>query len=384
MTGKRGDGEGTIRQRKDGLWEAAYSYRDALGNLKRRSLYAKTQREVAEKLRTALRAVDQGGAVNTDRQTVAQFLDRWLEDVVKPSVRAKTHHSYAQLTRLHLSPMLGKHQLAKLTPQHVQAFMNAKLAAGLSPRTVQYLRAVLRRALGQALKWGLVLRNVATLVDPPRVERKEMTAFSPEQAPQFLTAVRGDRLEALYTVALSLGLRQGEALGLRWQDIDFTAGTLRVAVALQKINGQPPRLVEPKTKKSRRVLPVPAPLLAQLKAHRKRQHMERLVAGERWVGEQWGLVFCNTYGGPLDASHVVAAFKKHLVRAGLPSIRFHDLRHSCASLLVAQGTHPREVMEILGHSTITLTMNTYAHVMPQAQRNALTALSGTLFLDVSA
>ena len=223
MAGKRGDGEGTIRQRKDGLWEAAYSYRDALGHLKRRSLYAKTQREVPEKLRAALRARDQGEAVNTDRQTVAQFLDHWLEDVVKPSVRPKTHHSYAQLVRLHLSPGLGKHQLAKLTPQHVQALMNAKLADGLSPRTVQYLRAILRRALGQALKWGLVSRNVATLVDPPRIERKEMATLTPEQAPQFLAAVRGDRLEALYTVALSLGLRQGEALGLRWQDIRSTS-----------------------------------------------------------------------------------------------------------------------------------------------------------------
>ena len=137
MAGKRADGEGTIRPRKDGLWEAAYSYRDPLGNLKRRSLYAKTQREVSEKLRVALRAVDQGEAVNTDRQTLAQFLDRWLADVVKPTVRAKAHHSYAELVRLHLSPGLGKHQLGKLAPQHVQAFMNAKLDAGLSPRTVQ-------------------------------------------------------------------------------------------------------------------------------------------------------------------------------------------------------------------------------------------------------
>jgi len=366
--GKRGQNEGSISKRKDGRWEGAITIPDSGG--KRKRFYAETAKEVREQLTAFLRALDQGETLTTDRQTVAQFLDRWLTDVVKPSVRAKTHHSYAQLVRLHLSPALGRHQLAKLTAQEVQAMMNAKLAEGLSPRTVQYLRAVLRRALGQALKWQLVNRNVATLVDPPRVERPEMLAFNPEQAARFLDAVKGDRLAALYTVALSLGLRQGEALGLRWQDIDFDSGTLRVAVALQKINGQPARLVEPKTRQSRRTLPVPAPLLAQLRGHRIHQLEERLLAGQRWVGEQWGLVFANTLGGPLDPSHVVVAFKKHLQRAELPNLRFHDLRHSCASLLVAQGTHPREVMEILGHSTIALTMNTYSHVLPQAQRDA--------------
>ncbi len=289
------------------------------------------------------------------------------------------------MVRLYLKPMIGSHQLVKLTPQHVQAMMNAMLTTGgkkgtgVSPRTVQYTRAVLRRALGQALKWGLVSRNVATLVDPPRVERHEMRAFDPAEAQRFLDGVRGDRLEALYTVALSLGLRQGEALGLRWQDVDLDTGTLRVAVTLQRLNRQKPCLAEPKTRQSRRTLPIPSPLATQLRAHRKRQLEDRLLAGERWNGDDWNLVFANRVGGPLDPTHVVKAFKQHLTRAGLPDIRFHDLRHSCASLLVAQGTHPREVMEILGHSTITLTMNTYSHVMPQAKRTAIDALSGVLF-----
>src|SRR5262249_46507331 len=149
----------------------------------------------------------------------------------------------------------------------------------------QYLRAILRRALGQALKWGLVNRNVATVVDPPSVPRPEMQALTPEQARAFLDAVRGDRLQVLYTVALSLGLRQGEALGLRWQDVDLEAGTRRVAVALQRINGQPPRLVEPKTKQSRRTLPIPPALAAHLRAHRIRQVEDRLLAGSNWEGD---------------------------------------------------------------------------------------------------
>jgi len=374
MAGKRGDGEGTIRQRKDGLWEAAYSYRDALGNLKRRSLYAKTQREVSEKLRATLRTLDQGEAVNTDRQTIAQFLDRWLEDVVKPSVRPKTHHSYAQLVRLHLSPGLGKHQLAKLTPQHVQALMNAKLSDGLSPRTVQYLRAILRRALGQALKWGLVSRNVATLVDPPRSVQHEMRALNPGQAARLLTAAQGDRHEALYAVAVALGLRQGEILGLRWQDVNFETGKLQVRVALQRVKGQPPRLVEPKTRQSRRTIAMPRTIAAQLRAHRTRQLEEQLLAGERWQGERWGLVFPSTIGTPLEARNLVTRYKALLERAGLPDIRFHDLRHSCASLLIAQGIPARVVMETLGHSQISLTMDTYAHIFSDVQRQAADAM----------
>jgi integrase len=187
-------------------------------------IFGKTQREVREKLTAALRAIDQGEAPITERQTVAQFLDRWLTDVAKPTVRPKTYHSYAALVRLHLAPALGHHQLSKLGPEHVQRMMNQKLASGLSPRTVQYLRAVLRRALGQALKWGLVARNVATLVDPPRVVQAEIRPLDPDEARRFLAAVRGDRLEALYAVAL--------ALGLRWQDIDLDAGVLHVRVAL--------------------------------------------------------------------------------------------------------------------------------------------------------
>lgn len=374
MAGKRGDGEGTIRQRKDGLWEAAYSYRDASGNLKRRSLYAKTQREVAEKLRAALRALDQGETVNTDRQTVAQFLDRWLEDVAKPAVRPKTYHSYAQLVRLHLAPGLGKHQLSKLAPQHVQAFMNAKLTAGLSPRTVQYLRAVLRRALGQALKWGLVTRNVATLVDAPRSVQHEMRALNPGQAARLLAAAQGDRHEALYAVAVALGLRQGEVLGLRWGDVDFGTGHLHVRVALQRVKGQPPRLVEPKTRQSRRTIAMPRVIVAQLRAHRTRQLEEQLLAGERWQGERWGLVFPSTIGTPLEARNLVTRYKALLDRAGLPDIRFHDLRHSCASLLIAQGIPARVVMETLGHSQISLTMDTYAHVFSDVQRQAAEAM----------
>ncbi len=375
MAGKRGDGEGTLRHRTDkDLWEGMYSYRDELGKLKRRSVYGKTQREASEKLRAALRTIDQGETPITERQTVEQFLDRWLVDVARPKLRPSTYASYGQKVRLYIVPAIGRHQLTKLTAQHVQAMMNGMAGRGLSPRSVQYTRTVLRIALNQAVKWGVIGKDVAALTDSPRVARPEMQALTPTQARGFLDAVRGDRLEALYSVALALGLRQGEALGLRWKDIDLDGGVLNVRSSLQWLAGEGPQLVEPKTRQSRRSLPLTPILVGQLRAHRTRQRAERLASGERWQGEEWGLVFANTLGGPLSKFTLHGQFKKHLTRAGLPDIRFHDLRHSCASLLMAQGVHPRVVMEILGHSTIALTMNTYSHVLPQAQRDAAALL----------
>ncbi len=372
---KRGQGEGTIRQRADGRWEAMYTYYDAAGHMKRRSLYGKTQREVREKLTAALRSLDQGDAPITNRQTVAQFLTRWLEDSVQPACAPKTAASYADIVQRHIVPTLGHHQLTKLGPQHVQALLREKSAAGLSPRTVQYIRAVLRIALNKALKWGLVTKNAAALADPPRGERPEVQPLTPEQARRFLEAARDDRLNALYSVALALGLRQGEALGLRWEDVNLDAGALRVRQQLQRINGKT-QLVDLKTAKSRRTIDIPASIVVSLRAHRTRQLEERLLAGERW--QDWGLVFTSTIGTPLDPGNVLKRFQTLLKGAGLPHQRFHDLRHTCASLLLAQNVHPRMVMEILGHSQIAMTMDTYSHIMPAMRREAANMMDAML------
>ncbi len=370
MAKKRGQGEGTIRQRVDGRWEAMYTYRDATGRTRRRSVYGKTQREVREKLTAALRALDQGDTPITDRQTVGQFLDRWLADVVQPKAPA-TYRTYAGLVRLHLTPALGHLQLAKLTPQHVQTMLTAKSTGDLrdNPCTVQRLRDVLRNALNEALRWGLVTKNAAALVDPPRYQPPEVQPFTPDEAYAFLEAAKGDRLEALYTVVLAVGLREGEALGLRWEDVDFSEGVLRVRKQVQRIEGKLQlKDVKNARRKRSRTIPLPPVLLAQLKAHRTRQLEERLLAGSRW--QDWDLVFPSTIGTPMDARNVLRRFQKLVAKARLKHQRFHDLRHCCASLLLAQGVPPRVVMEILGHSDIRLTMNTYAHVMPVLQREA--------------
>ncbi len=364
---KRGQNEGSIYKRQDGSWCSQLNLGYANGKRQRKYFYGETRREVAEKLNDALRTHQQGLPVAVERQTVAKFLDRWLADVVKPGVRPSTHQSYAGHVRLYLIPALGKHPLAKLAPQHVQTMLNEQLTRDLSPRTVQYTRAVLRRALGQALKWGLVARNVATLVDPPRSRLYPVRPLTPDQARRLLDAVKGDRLEALYSVAVSLGLRQGEALGLRWDDVDLDAKTLTVRHAMQRVDGKP-TFVEPKTNRSRRTISMPASVVTALRGHKVRQLEERLLAGSRW--QDWSLVFCSTIGTPLDGSNVTHRFQKHLERAGLPHQRFHDLRHCCASLLLTQDVHPRVVMEILGHSQISLTMNTYSHVVPSLGREA--------------
>jgi integrase len=271
------------------------------------------------------------------------------------------------IVRRHVVPALGRHQLAQLSPQDVQGYMKAKQAAGLSARTVLYHRAVLRRALGQALKWGVAARNVATLVDPPRVERHEVEPLDVEQANTFLNSVRGHRLEALFTVALALGLRQGEALGLRWEDVDLDRAVLHVRKQVQRIEGKL-TLVEPKTAKSRRSVALPTFAVDALRAHKVRQLEERLLAGNRW--QDWGLVFPSATGTPMDASNLIGQYHRLLERAGLPRRRFHDLRHTCATLLLIQGEDLRVVMEVLGHSQISLTANTYQHVAQSLKRGA--------------
>ena len=374
--GRRGHSEGTIYQREsDGRWVASVHLGYKNGKRVRKYFYGRTRRAVAEQLKVALRDQQQGLPVKVERQTVAQFLDQWLEAVVRPRVRPSTYKSYAMHIRLHLKPALGHLPLGQLAPQHVQTMMNEKLAAGLSPRSVQYLRGVLRSALNQAVKWDLVARNVATLVEPPRSRRPPVRPLTPEQARSLLEAVRGDRLEALVTVALALGLRQGEALALRWEDVDLDAGVLHVRHTIHKIDGTW-QFMEPKTDRSRRTITMPVTTIAALRVHRVRQEQERLVAGERW--QDWGLVFPSTVGTPLNGSNVTHRFQKHLERAGLPRQRFHDLRHCCASLLLAQHVPMRVVMEILGHSQISLTMDTYSHVMPGLQQEAAERMDAIL------
>ena len=369
MASRRGHGEGTIKHRRDGRWEAMFT----LPNGTRRSVYGKTRKGVQDKLRVALRDLDAGLDLGAGQQTVGQFLDRWLTDVVKSRVRPKTHKDYAQLTRLYIKPALGRVQLTKLSPAHVQKMMADMMAAGLAPRTVQYTRGVLRSALNQALKWGLVSRNVATLVDPPHMDKKRVTALSANQARAFLDSVKRQdhRLWPLITVAVMTGMRQAELLGLRWSDVDLSNGTVHIAHNVQRIDGEW-RFVPPKSKRSVRTLSLTAEAVNALETQRTRQVEERLAAGARW--REMDLVFTSRVGTPLEPSNLNDRLHTLLEAAGLPKTGMHSLRHCFASVLVAKGVSPRVVMEALGHSQISLTMDTYAHVMPAALQDAARVL----------
>jgi integrase len=315
----------------------------------------------------ALHARESGTLTDSRGQTLGQFLDLWLSEIVKPSVRAWTYRGYEVHVRLHIKPVLGHVALERIEPAHVQALLNRKLKDGLSPKSVRYIRGTLRAALQQAVRWGYLARNAAALVDGPRIERYEIKPFDATEARRLLDALEGNRLRALYSVALTMGLRQGEALGLRWQDVDLALGFLHVQKQLQRIDGEF-ELVDLKTSRSRRTLVMPATIATQLKDHQVRQTQELKNQDHRPGGLD--LVFTRSDGGPLDGTVVTHQFHRLLGRIGLPQRRFHDLRHSCATLLLAQGVSPRVVMEILGHSQIALTMNTYTHVLPELKRDA--------------
>ena len=364
---KRGRGEGNIYRRRDGRWAARVSagYRD--WKRTRVWLYGQTRAEVAAKLMTALQAHRQGTLPLPARLTVAQYLTRWLEDCGRARLRPRTYASYAQVIRLHINPGLGRIALQRLTPAEVQHWLKERQRFGAGPRTCQYARAILRSALAQAVRWGYITRNVATLVDSPRVPRHEIQPLSPDQARTLLFQAREHRLGALVTVALSLGLRLGEALGLRWEAVDLETATLHVRVALQRVAWSW-QLVEPKSERSRRSIALPDVAVSALREHRVRQLEERLAAGSRW--QENGFVFTSRTGTPLEPRNVTREFHGLLADAGLPRFRFHDLRHTAATFLLAQGVDPRTIMETLGHSQISLTMNTYGHVLPSLQRDA--------------
>jgi integrase len=367
MTGRRGNNEGNIRRRVDGRWEARISEDGG----KRRSLFGKTRTEVAKKLSEALHERDQGLPPVTENQTVRQYLTGWVE-TVRPTLGKASAYKYGSYVKLHVIPTLGSLQLAKLTAQHLQRLYAAKLNEGLTPTTVNLIHKVLHRALEDALRWGLVQRNVCELIDPPRRAHHEMSPHSADEARRLLEAVTGDRLEALAILALTTGMRQGELMALKWRNIDLSNATLQVQTTAKLVNGQL-FVEETKTRRSRRRIALSPMAVEALKRHKARQNEERLRAGTRWQDNDY--VFPNTIGKLLDPRSLRRRwFDKVLERAGLPHIRFHDTRHTAATLLLLQGVHPKVVSEMLGHASIAITLDLYSHVLPDMQRDASAAM----------
>jgi integrase len=284
----------------------------------------------------------------------------WLE-TVKPTIRPRTYESYELHVRHHLNPEIGNIRLSALRPEHVRGLLKRKLDSGLSPQTVIHMRTVLNTALRQAIGDRLLSWNPVSSVKRPKVRRRVYRQFTPEQARAFLAAAEKTRLGAAFAIGLSLGLRRGEVLGLRWCDIDLEALTLRVEQTIQRVRAKVVGTARFLVAEPRRTLVLPAMLVLVLRRHRARQAQERLAAGTDWH-DTGGLVFTTPRGGPIEPRDVQAEFKATLAAAQLPDMRLHDLRHAAATFLIAQGLPLRLVMEVLGHSTIALTANTYGHI----------------------
>jgi integrase len=373
MPGRRGNSEGSIVKRSDGRWMARFT----LDSGQRKTFYAKTRQEAARQLAEALRDRDKGLPIIEERQTLEQYLTRWFE-IVQPTVGPTSFKKYRQQLLLHVAPTLGGVSLSKVSAQQLQLLYAAKLKQGLSGTTVNLLHKIIHRALDDALRLGLVQRNVADMVDPPRRTPFEMNPLTLDQARALLAAAAGTRHEALCALALSTGMRRGELLALTWRHVDLDQRILQVRATLKRYDGRF-FIAETKTRRSRRRIALTPSVCDALRRHRAQLKEERLALGQAW--NDYDLVFPNAIGYPLDERSMVRYwFRPLLKKAGLPLIRFHDLRHTAATLLLLAGVHPKVVSEMLGHASIAITLDLYSHVLPDMQREATMAMERVLHL----
>jgi integrase len=372
MGKRRANGEGSVYQRKDGKWLASVT----LANGKRKVVYGKTQKEAVEAKQKLLQEAAKGMALFTVDQTVGTFLDAWLEDTIKPNLRDKTYEHYRWCAN-HVKAEIGDIQLRELTPQHIQRLHAKKRAEGYAPQSIKHFHRMLGKAMNDAVKWGLLARNVVSLVSTPRVPRSDMCALTIEQAQRFLAEASGNFLEALFVVAITTGARVGELLGLSWDDVDLQTGKVHIRRALGRRAKKGLVLVEPKTERSRRTIHLTSLAIDALKKHQLRQQQLKGYGEPGW--NEHNLVFCNHCGKPFDHSSMMKDyFHPLLVKVGLPSIRFHDLRHTAATLMFQLDVHPKVVQEMLGHSSISVTLDTYSHAIPTMQAKAVERLSNLL------
>src|SRR5215216_6101354 len=372
---QKGNGSGTVYPRKNKAGKVIGYRGSYCVNGKRRYVSAKKKSDAEKLLRQAMSDADRGLTFYAGTLTLGSYLQRWLEDSVKDTVRTTTHERYEQIARKHITPVLGDIKLKDITAAHVRGLYKDKLQS-LSPRTVQYIHVTLHKALKEAVRDGLLPRNATEAVKPPQVRREEIHPLTPEQVKTLLEAARGDRLEALYVLAVHAGLRQGELLGLRWEDVDLDEGTLQVRRTLTTAKGGPV-LSAPKTKGSKRSVKLSESAIDALSSHLQRQLEEIDRVGSLW--RENGLIFASETGEPLERRSVTNhRFKPLLKRAGLPQIRFHDLRHTCATLLLGRNVNPKIVSEMLGHASIAITLDTYSHVLPNMQNEAAKAMEDAL------
>jgi integrase len=355
-------------RRKDGRWTAACYVPKPGGGEVRRYVYGATPEEVEDKLVELRRHAKSALPVAPAGLTVAAYLAEWAAQVMAPRVRPTTARTYRGVIAKYIVPRLGRKRLGQLNARDVRKFLADMATDGVGARTIQYAHATLRAALEDAMREELLGRNVAKLVRAPRPKHVEREPLTVPQVRTLLNSVREHRLYALFVVLAVLGMRRSEALGLRWEDVDLENGTARIRRSLQRVDGS--LVVMPtKTERSTRVVPLPTLVVEALRSFRETQEEERAALGGRWP--DLGYVFTTPIGTPIDPRNCTRLIQDQCVAAALPRIRLHDLRHGCVSVLLALGVPPRTVMEIVGHTTLEMTMNVYGHVTLDAKRDAM-------------
>ncbi|MEU8252250.1 tyrosine-type recombinase/integrase [Nonomuraea sp. NPDC048916] len=407
---RRTSGEGTLYQRTDGRWEGAAYVPTTDGQARRIRVYGKTRREAADKLTKKINDHRQKLPLPARDPALGDYLTTWLNHIAVHKVRPNTLARYRACLRLYFPAPLLKKKLSQLTAKDIRLWLDQLrvtcrccalgtdttrdphaadpqkrprcCALGrccqryLSPLTIQYIHALLRTALEHAVREDDLARNVARNVQVPVGRQQRTEPFSPAEARTFLDAAQGFRLHALFDLALRTGMRRGELLGLRWSDLDLTGGTLAIRQTLQYVPGTGLVITPTKTPSSERRIALPRETIASLTRHRAQQQADHTAAGPAWT--ETGLVFTTKTGAPLQPSNVNRDFHQLLRGAGLRKIRFHDLRHSCASLLLDQGVDLIVIKELLGHAHIAITADVYAHVRLRLQRDAIERMSGAL------
>ncbi|ADQ39654.1 integrase family protein [Caldicellulosiruptor acetigenus I77R1B] len=386
---KRGNNEGSIYRRKDGLWCGQITIgRDESGKQKRQYFYGKTRQEVADKIAKALNDLKNGVYVDPARLLLKDWLNTWLWEYKKQTLRPSTFQDYESLINNHIVPAIGHYKLKDLRPEHLQALYNSKYGNGLSLSTIKHIHVILHSALDQALKNGLVVRNVSEATTLPKTKTKnEIRVLTLQEQQRFIAALEGERLRPAFLLALASGVRLGELLALKWDCVNLKEGTITIKRSLRRIKTYDKNLPtktmlafqEPKTAAGIRTIPVPPVILEELKEHRKRQLEERLQAGSLY--EDNNLVFATELGTPIEPRNFLRVFYRIIEKANL-DINFHALRHTYATRLLEANEHPKVVQELLGHNDISTTLNIYSHVMPEIKKAAAMKLNN-LFENIN-
>ena len=374
---RRAAGEGTIVKRADGRWEGKLSLGIGPdGRRYRPTFYGRTRVAVVDQLRRARNRVAEGTPPTDSTTTVAEFLRWWITHVVPGTVRDTTTYQYGRVIEHTIIPAIGTRQLGKLSPAHVQTMLRELEDEGKGPSTRRVARIVLRRALALAQEWGLVQRNVATLVKAPPANTKTDDALDLDGVKQLIAAAEGDRLEALYVIAVTVGLRKGECLALAWEDINMRRAEVTVRGTLRRVPGIGLVVNKPKTERGARTVALPPIAVDALRRRRQAQRLERIAAGPRWTDTDY--VFTTEIGTPIDPDNLKYAWRKMTTKAGFGNLRFHALRHSAATVALAQGVPLGVISRQLGHAGYAITADVYAHVGAAARRDAADAMQAAL------